>query len=121
MPAWLTLKLAGYILAAVAVIGALWWLYSAITAAPKAEARLGRNQAEAAQESGSDAVNAVGAAAERESSSADLTRTNEQEIRNAEGADAAVAAPARDAGLASLCKRRAYSRDPRCVQRSDPR
>jgi hypothetical protein len=114
MPAWITLKFAGYILAAVAVIGSALWLYSALTAKPKAEARLGRNQAEAAQESGSDAVNAVGAAADRESSSADLTRTNEQEIRSAPGAADPVSAEARGAGIAALCKRAAYKDHPRC-------
>lgn len=121
MPARLTLRAAIYVAGAIAIILALAWLYSAITAKPKAEARLGRNQATAAQESGSDAANTVGQAGDRETADATLTRSNEKDIRNAEGADAAVAAPARDAGLRSLCKRRAYSRDTRCLQYADPR
>jgi hypothetical protein len=115
MPGWFTLKLAGYVLGALAVIAGLWWLYSAITANPKAEARLSRNQAAAASESGSDAVNTVGAAGDREAASDALTRTNEADIRNAPGADAAVTAEARAAGISALCKRAAYKDDPRCA------
>ena len=121
MPPWLTVRVLLYVALALAAVFALWALYNAVTANPKAEARLSRNQAQAAQESGSDAVNTVGRAGEREAASDALTRSNEKEIRNAEGADAVVAAPVRDAGLASLCKRRAYSRDPRCVQHANPR
>lgn len=117
MPAWFTLKLAGYILAALAVILALVWLYSAITANPKAEARLGRNQAEAAAESGSDAVNTVGAAGDREAAIDALTRDNDRSIRDAEGSDVPVAAPARDAGLDALCRRAAYRNSLRCLER----
>lgn len=117
----LTLRLAAVILAAVAALAAAWWVYSALTANPKAEARLSRNQAQAASESGSDAVNTVGAAGDREAASDALTRSNERTIRNAEGADAAVAAPARDAGLRSLCQRRAYRGKPECLQYADPR
>lgn len=115
---------AKFILAALtALLAALavWWLYSTWTGKPKAEAKLRGNQVEAAQASGKDAVNTVGEAGKRESASADLDRTNEGEIRNAEGADAAVAAPVRDAGLRSLCRRASYRNDPRCVQRPDPR
>ncbi len=104
------------ILIALAILAGLWWLYSYVTAAPKAEAKLGRNQAEAALQGGQDAVNTVGAAADREAASDALTRSNEVEIRNAQGADAVVAAPARDAGLRALCRRAAYHSDPKCVQ-----
>ena len=114
MPAWLTLKVGLYILAGLAALGALWWLYSAITANPKAQARLGRNQAEAASQSGADAVNTVGAAGEREAAGDALTRDNDSAIRNAEGADAEVAAPVNDAGLAALCRRAAHRDSPRC-------
>lgn len=109
-----------WIIGAIAFLLLLWALYSAITAKPKAEARLARNQAEAASQSGADAVNTVGRAGDREAAGDALTRSNDKDIRDAEGADATVAAPVRDAGLASLCKRRAYSRDPRCVQYADP-
>lgn len=113
----LTAKLALYLLAALAAVAALWWLYSAITANPNTEARLGRNQAEAALESGKDAVNTVGEAAEREAASDALTRSNEETIRNAEGADDKVAAPVRDAGLDALCRRAAYRDSLRCLER----
>lgn len=105
----------GWAVGALLLILAVWWAYSALTRDAKTEARLGRNQAEAASQSGSDAVNVVGKAGEREAASNDLTRTNETEIRNAEGADAVVAAPVRDAGLSALCRRAAYKTDPRCL------
>ena len=113
---WALLAFAGVLLA-------VWWLYSTWTANPKAEARLGRNQASAASESGADAVNTVGRAGDREAGDDALTRSNEEDIRNAEGSDATVAPGARDAGLAALCRRRAYADDPRCVRdaRTDPR
>ncbi len=108
-------------LTALLIALAVWWLYSTWTAKPKAEARLGKNTTEAAQASGKDAVNTVGQASDREAKIDDLTRTNERDIRNAQGADAAVAAPARDAGLRSLCSRASYRLDPRCVQQPNPR
>lgn len=112
-------------LAAVLLLLAAWWLYSALTANPKAEARLGRNQAAAAAQSGEDAVNTVGAAGDRDATTDALSRENSDAIRNAQGADAPLAAPVRDAGLQALCRRAAYARDPRCVRlrdgRADPR
>jgi hypothetical protein len=105
----------------VAAVLALGALYGAITAKPKAEARLATNQVQAAQQNGADAVNVVGQAGEREAASDDLTRSNDKEIRNAQGADAPVAAAARNAGLASLCRRASYQRDPKCVQYANSR
>lgn len=101
---------------AIAALFALWWLYSAWTANPKAEARLSRNQAGAASESGSDAVNTVGAAADREAASDAVSRENERTIREAPGAADPVSAEARAAAIAALCKRAAYRDDPRCAR-----
>lgn len=118
--AWLR-KPVGMVVAAVVGLAVLWWAYSAITGRLRTEAKLGRNQAEAAASSGADAVNVVGAAGVREGESADLTRSNNKEIRNAPGANATVAPPVRDAGLGGLCKRDAYKLDPKCVQHPRPR
>lgn len=107
----------GWAVGAIIVLLALWWVWSAIRANPEAEARLSRNQAEAALESGTDAVNTVGAAAARETAAADLTRENERMIRDAEGSDAPITAAARDAGLDALCKRAAYRDSLRCLER----
>lgn len=101
---------------AVAVILALWLGYRALTADSRTEARLARNQAEAVSQSGSDAVNTVGAAGDREAASDALTRDNEAAIRNAPGSDAAVSAEARAAGMGALCRRAAYKDDPRCAK-----
>jgi hypothetical protein len=116
MPAWLPVRTLLYIAAALAAVFALWALWSAIRANPEAEARLSRNQAQAAAESGSDAANAVGKAGEREAASADLSRSNEAAIRAAPGAADPVSAEARGAGLSALCKRDAYKDDPRCAR-----
>lgn len=116
-PASLTARI---ILGAVAVLAAgllVWGVYHAITARPKAEAKVATNQTQAAQQNGADAVNTVGAAQDREAAENDLSRENERTIRNAEGANAPVAAPARDAGIAALCRRAAYAHDPRCVHK----
>ncbi len=124
MTYWRTLTATGKLIGAGVVLLllglALWWAYSALTGRSKAEARLGKNQAEAAAQSGADAVNVVGKAGEREADSDALTRDNEKDIRNAEGSDAVVNPASRDAGLASLCRRSAYRNDPRCVQRANP-
>jgi hypothetical protein len=73
-----------------------------------------RSQAEAAANSAADAIGTVAASGEAERASEDLTRINEQQIRAAEGSNAAVNPAARDAGIAALCRRQAYRDDPRC-------
>jgi hypothetical protein len=115
MRARLTLRVALYIAGAIAVILALAWLYSAITAKPKAEARLGKNTTEAAQKSGQDAVATVGEVGKRDQAADDLTRSNADDIRHAQGADAPVDAHARDAGLRALCRRATYRNDKACA------
>lgn len=87
-----------------------------ITARPKAEARLGKNTAEAALHSGSDAVATVGQVGARDQTADDLTRRNADDIAHARGADAPVDPAARDAGLRSLCKRAAYRGSAKCLQ-----
>lgn len=79
-----------------------------------AQSRVERGQTEALSSSAKDAIAAQGAAAARERASEELTRTNEKEIRNAEGADAEVHPAVRDAGLRSLCRRAAYRDSERC-------
>ncbi len=79
-----------------------------------ARARLGEAAATAASRNGEDAVATVGAAARREQHSDALTRTNEEEIRDAQGADVRVDPAVRDAGLAGLCRRPAYRDSERC-------
>lgn len=103
------------------VIGA--WLVNALTggAVAKAIARLSGNQTEAALDSGRDAVNTVGAQGAAEDRVDAITKENEDAIRNAEGADAPVADPARAAGQRSLCKRAAYRGRPECLQHAPAR
>ena len=104
----------------IAALLAAWWLYSFITGKPKAEAELAKNQVEAVQRSAEDAIDTVGKAGEREAASADLTQSNEEEIRNAQGADVTVDPAVRDAGLRSLCRRSSNRSDPICVRFVNP-
>jgi flagellar biosynthesis/type III secretory pathway M-ring protein FliF/YscJ len=78
------------------------------------QARVERSQAEAASNSAADAIGTVARSGEAERASEDLTRTNDKEIRNAEGADTRVGAGVNTAGLRSLCRRAAYRDNPRC-------
>jgi hypothetical protein len=102
---------------------ALLWLLGALTGGKRAklEAELGRNQVEAATQSGADAVDTIGAQHVGEAVVDDLTRSNADDIRSAEGADALVAAGADAAGRRSLCKRAAYRGRPECLQLAAPR
>ena len=79
-----------------------------------AQSRVDRGQAGAARDSAGDAVNTVSGVSANQSASEDLTRSNEREIRNAEGANDPVNPALRDAGLRSLCRRAATRNDPRC-------
>lgn len=79
-----------------------------------AQTRVDSAQGEAASNSAADAISTVARSGEAERASEDLTRTNEQQIRAAEGSNAAVNPAARDAGIAALCRRAAYRNDPRC-------
>ena len=84
------------------------------------EAALGRNTAGAAVASGQDAVGTVGAVGASEAAIDATGRTNDAEIRKAEGAAVAVPAAVDRAGRAALCMRAAYRSDPRCVRKPAP-
>jgi hypothetical protein len=87
-----------------------------------AQSRVNQGQAGAFQNSSADAVNTISAAGDREAASEELTRQNERDIRNAQGANDAVNPAARDAGLRALCMRSAYRDDPKCrVFKPNPR
>jgi hypothetical protein len=79
-----------------------------------AQSRVDRSQFDAASNSAADAVGTVAASGEATAASEDLTRTNERDIRNAQGSGDKVNPAARDAGLTALCKRPAYKDEPRC-------
>lgn len=85
-----------------------------------AQARVERSQAEAASESAKDAIGTVSEAGKREAASEDLTRTNDKEIRNAEGASERVGSGVDLAGRRSLCRRAAYRDDPKCRMFNPP-
>ena len=79
-----------------------------------AQTRVERSQSEAASNSAADAIGTVARSGEAEAASEALTRSNEKEIRDAEGANDPVNPAARDAGLRSLCRRSAYRDSPKC-------
>ena len=100
----------------VLLLGFLWLRSCDEARSAKTQAKLSTGQAGAAIQSGGDAANTIGNRMEADAASDLTTRENADAIRNAEGAGAPVAAAVRDAGLAGLCRRAAYSRDARCVQ-----
>jgi ABC-type protease/lipase transport system fused ATPase/permease subunit len=79
-----------------------------------AQSRVERSQAEAASNSAADAINTVTGVGTNQAASEDLGRTNERDIRAAEGANERVGAGVNAAGRAALCKRAAYRDDPKC-------
>lgn len=79
-----------------------------------AQSRVEREQTGALTNSAADAVGTVANVGDREAASETLTRTNEQEIRAAPGAAETVNPALRDAGIRSLCRRKAYEADARC-------
>jgi hypothetical protein len=82
-----------------------------------AQSRVEHSQAEAASNSAQDAIGTVANADAAAGVSEDLTRSNEQQIRAAPGANDKVNPASRDAGLSALCRRQAYANDPRCHPR----
>lgn len=101
------------VLVAIAVAWAAFHFFEK-SRAQGAQARVDHAQTAAMTNSAADAVNTAGAAADRETQSEDLTRSNQQEIRNAQGANDPVNPAVRDAGLRSLCRRAAYRGSERC-------
>lgn len=115
MPEWLTLTRALAVLAVlVLVLGVLQVRSCQHDRRQAAESRLKDGQAGAAIESGRDAIATQGAAAKRETAAEELTRTNSEEIHNAEGANVQIPPAVTAAGLRSLCRRAAYSSSERC-------
>ena len=100
----------------------MWWGYSSLTSgkAAKVESKLNRETANAAIESGTDAVNTVGAVGASAEQSDQIGRENADAIRNAPGASAPVDPAANAAGLRSLCRRAANRERAECLQRVTP-
>ena len=95
-----------------------WFIIAALTdgKAAQIEATIAGNRADAASQSGGDAVQTVGDQAAGETAIDDLTRSNSNEIRSADGADAPVSSDLRGAGMRSLCRRAAYRDSEKCLQ-----
>lgn len=100
------------VLLAVAIIATL--TYCQNQRSRGAQSRVEESQSNAMANSSADAIGTVSNAGASEAASEDLTRSNEKDIRNAEGSNAAVNPAARDAGRRALCMRRAYRDDPQC-------
>ena len=79
-----------------------------------AQSKVERGQSGAFHNSAADAINTVGDVAANQAETAAVSRQNEEEIRNAKGADQRVDPAANAAGLRALCKRRSHRDDPAC-------
>lgn len=80
----------------------------------EAQGRMNKEQGAGFTNSASDAVETTGAAGKRETGSEELTRTNERDIMNADGAGDKINPATNRAGRTALCKRIAYQNDPQC-------
>lgn len=124
MPSWAVKPLFGiarwiWVLALLALLAfAVWWIVTGWIdgKSAKTEARLSENQAEAAMESGTDAVETVGRTIEYERHIDYVTRENERAISEAPGADAPVNPDLDNLARQRLCQRAAYSEHPDCLQ-----
>jgi len=79
-----------------------------------AQSKVDQAQSGAQRNSAADAISTQGQVNQNETVSRDLDRTNQEEIRNAEGASDPVRKPVADAGLHALCRREAYRDSERC-------
>lgn len=79
-----------------------------------AQERVEDAQASAATNSAADAIGTVSRSGEATAASEQMTRDNERNIRNAQGANDAVNPAVRDAGRNALCLRDAYRNHPDC-------
>lgn len=86
----------------------------------KTAEKVAQGQAQAAQQSGKDAVDTVGKRAAEKAEADKITKENADAIDQAEGSRDAVNPAVRDAGLRSLCRRPEYRRNPKCVQYANP-
>lgn len=84
--------------------------------AAASQARVEHAQAEAASNSAADAINTVTGVGTNQAASEELGRTNDHDIRAAEGANERVGAGVNLAGRRALCKRAAYRDDPKCKE-----
>lgn len=115
--------------AAIAVVGIIFFLLIAVWGPAAcqrirsltAQGKVDEAQSGAFHNSAGDAVNTTGNVASNAAASEGLTRSNEKEIRNAQGASDRVNPDVGRAGLNSLCRRAAYRNDPACrVQQPHP-
>lgn len=106
-------------LAALVLIAlAVWWIVASWQGGrtAKVEARLSRNQADAALASGADAVATIGRQGGREAAIDAITRENDHAIRSAPGADTPVSAELDALARQRLCRRTVYRERPECLQ-----
>lgn len=107
-----------WLLIAIALaVAAAWWMVSSLMSgkSAKTEAKLSTNQAEAAFESGTDAVESVGRTIELERHVDYITKETERVILEAPGADAPVDPRLDSIARQRLCQRTAYSEHPDCL------
>jgi len=119
MPSWLTnisMRVVGLIVGGLILLGLVLFTFHQCSKqrSQAAQARVERSQAEAASNSAADAINAVTGVGSNQAASEELGRANEKDIRAAQGAGDRVGAGVNAAGRAALCKRKAYTNDPKC-------
>lgn len=105
----------GFVLVLLLLIAAITTVSRCTSGSQKrAQSRLDAAQDQAATNSAADAVNTQAGVNANSTASEDLTRSNDADIRGAEGANAQVGAGVDAAGRKALCKRKAYRNHPKC-------
>jgi len=101
---------------AIALVWGFVFVRDLMVGSAKVEAKLGRNQTEAALQSGTDAVGTIGAQGAAEEVTDRITRENDNAIRSAPGADTPVPAAVDSVARERLCRRAVYRERPECLQ-----
>lgn len=109
-------KVAAWIIAGAVALALLWGVMqvkSCRDAAQQAgQHRVDQGQLGALANSSADSSATQGNVASNAAASEDLSRSNEQDIRHAQGADQIITPASRDSGFASLCKRASFRNNP---------
>lgn len=111
-------KVAAWIIAGAVVVAVLYTLAEIKScrdsATVETQAKVNAGQLGAFQKSAVDATNTIGSVTGNQAAGVEIGRQNEEEIRNAKGADVRVDPAANAAGLHALCRRASHAHDPAC-------
>lgn len=110
----LSSKIIGGLVIVLLLLGYLWISSCQANRTAGVQKKVDQGQMGAFTNSATDAINTQAAANQRENEARELSRQNERDIRNAQGANAPVDPALRDASLRAWCRHAAYRDSERC-------